>query len=44
LSGHDPFMGLNAGFVALILNFVVTVFVSLLSDSPAIRANESIPS
>jgi solute:Na+ symporter, SSS family len=33
LSGRDPFMGLNAGFVALILNFVVTVSVSLLSNS-----------
>jgi solute:Na+ symporter, SSS family len=31
LSGRDPFMGLNAGFVALILNFIVTVAVSLLS-------------
>ncbi|HET7214128.1 MAG TPA: sodium:solute symporter family protein [Terriglobia bacterium] len=33
LSGRDPFMGLNAGFVALILNFAVTVVVSLLGDS-----------
>jgi len=33
LSGRDPFMGLNAGFVALILNFIVTVAVSLLSGS-----------
>ena len=26
---HDPYMGLNAGFVALCLNFVVTTVVSL---------------
>ncbi len=29
LSGNDPFLGLNAGFVGLILNLVVTVSVSL---------------
>ncbi len=33
LSGRDPFMGLNAGFLALILNFIVAFSVSLLSDS-----------
>ncbi|TAM83866.1 MAG: sodium:solute symporter family protein [Acidobacteria bacterium] len=33
LSGHDPFMGLNAGFAALILNFAVTIPVCLLSNS-----------
>jgi solute:Na+ symporter, SSS family len=38
LSGRDPFMGLNAGFVALILNFIVTVAVSLLSGP---RGSES---
>jgi len=32
LSGRDPFVGLNAGFAALILNFAVTVVVSTLSD------------
>jgi solute:Na+ symporter, SSS family len=31
LSGRDPFMGLNAGFVALVLNFIVTVTVSLMT-------------
>ncbi|MCL5669947.1 MAG: sodium:solute symporter family protein [Acidobacteria bacterium] len=35
LTGRDPVMGLNAGFAALILNFAVTVVVSLLSDSRA---------
>lgn len=30
LSGHDPFLGLNAGFVGLILNVVVTVSVTLV--------------
>jgi solute:Na+ symporter, SSS family len=31
LSKRDPFLGLNAGFVALCLNFLMTVFLSLLS-------------
>jgi SSS family solute:Na+ symporter len=31
LSGRDPFVGLNAGFAALVLNFAMTVVVSLLS-------------
>ncbi|HEX5412908.1 MAG TPA: sodium:solute symporter family protein [Terriglobia bacterium] len=35
LSGRDPFLELNAGFAALILNFAVTVVVSLLSCSQA---------
>lgn len=30
-SGHDPFLGMNAGFVALVLNTVVTVILSLLA-------------
>ncbi len=39
LMRHDPVFGLNAGFVALCLNFLIAVAVSLLSataaDSPA---------
>ena len=36
LTQRDPFFGFNAGFVALCLNFVVTVTVSLSrSPSPA---------
>lgn len=31
LNGMDPFVGLNAGFVGLCLNFVVTIVVSLLT-------------
>jgi len=31
-SGHDPLLGMNAGFVALILNTVVTVMLSLLTQ------------
>jgi solute:Na+ symporter, SSS family len=31
LSGRDPFMGLNAGFVALMLNFIVVITVSLMT-------------
>jgi SSS family solute:Na+ symporter len=44
LSGHDPFMGLNAGFVALILNFAVTIVVSLLSGSQGAAFLEKLPS
>ena len=33
LSEHDPFFGLNAGFVALCLNFAVTVGVSVLTPA-----------
>ncbi|HEY6969208.1 MAG TPA: sodium:solute symporter family protein [Candidatus Angelobacter sp.] len=36
-SNHDPFFGLNAGFVALCLNFVIAVLVSLAT---AQRPNE----
>ncbi|MBM3285173.1 MAG: sodium:solute symporter family protein, partial [Candidatus Aminicenantes bacterium] len=32
-SGHDPFLGLNAGFIALVVNAVVTVAVSLFDRS-----------
>lgn len=35
LSGRDPFVGLNAGFAALVLNLAVTVVVSLMSDPRA---------
>jgi SSS family solute:Na+ symporter len=31
LSGRDPYFGLNAGFIALVLNFTVTGAVSLLT-------------
>jgi SSS family solute:Na+ symporter len=33
LSKHDPIMGLNAGFIALCLNFAVTGVVSLLTST-----------
>ena len=33
LTGRDPFLGFNAGFVALALNFTVTVFICLGTDS-----------
>jgi SSS family solute:Na+ symporter len=35
LSHNDPFHGLNAGFVALALNFAVTVSVSLATPRQA---------
>lgn len=31
LSGNDPFWGINAGFVGLVFNTVVTIVISLLS-------------
>ena len=32
----DPFIGINAGFVALCANFAVTGVLSLLSASPGV--------
>ncbi|MCX7973924.1 MAG: sodium:solute symporter family protein [Candidatus Aminicenantes bacterium] len=32
-SGHDPFLGLNAGFIALLINTLITVIVSLITRS-----------
>jgi SSS family solute:Na+ symporter len=40
LSSRDPFLGLNAGFVALCANFLTTVLVSLLTH---VRHGESGP-
>jgi SSS family solute:Na+ symporter len=37
LSKHDPFLGINAGFFALCVNFVVTIIVSLLTPAEANR-------
>jgi solute:Na+ symporter, SSS family len=37
LSKQDPFMGINAGFVALCVNFVVTLLVSLMTPAEANR-------
>ncbi len=34
LTGHDPFMGLNAGFLGLTVNFAVTIPVCLLIGTP----------
>jgi solute:Na+ symporter, SSS family len=33
LGNHDPFHGINAGFLALCLNFTIAVFVSLVTGS-----------
>lgn len=30
-SGHDPFLGMNAGFVALVVNTIITVIISLIN-------------
>ena len=38
LAGHDPFYGINAGFIALCCNFTITVMVSLLMR---LRASQS---
>jgi SSS family solute:Na+ symporter len=38
LSHRDPFFGWNAGFVALCLNFVITILLSLFTPAgPAVR-------
>jgi SSS family solute:Na+ symporter len=34
LTGRDPFLGLNAGFVALCVNFLLTVLLSLAFGTP----------
>ena len=42
LNGMDPFVGLNAGFVGLCLNFVVTIVVSLLTAARASAFDEPV--
>ena len=44
LTGRDPFHGLNAGFVALCLNFAVTALVSLLYPARAYSFDAPFPS
>ncbi len=41
LSGRDPIMGLNAGFVALVLNFVVAISVSLMTGTERMGPEKS---
>lgn len=36
--GHDPFLGMNAGFVALFINMVVTVVISLLTKPNMVKS------
>jgi SSS family solute:Na+ symporter len=43
LSGRDPYMGVNAGFIALCFNFGVTGVVSLLSSVSVAGFDESLP-
>jgi SSS family solute:Na+ symporter len=43
LSKHDPFLGLNAGFVALCLNFLVVGVVSLLTSGQTSLFAETAP-
>lgn len=38
IGGHDPLWGLNAGFVALVVNAVVTVLVSVVTQPATPRA------
>jgi solute:Na+ symporter, SSS family len=42
LSKHDPFFGLNAGFVALCVNFAVTVGVSAVTPVQASGFEEQV--
>ena len=43
LGGNDPFFGMNAGFVAVCLNFVVTVGVSMLTPVHASGFDDVVP-
>jgi solute:Na+ symporter, SSS family len=43
LSKRDPFMGLNAGFIALCVNFAITGMVSLLTASQPSGFDECLP-
>ena len=43
LTGRDPFYGINAGFVALCLNFGVTTLVSLLTPVTVSGFEEAVP-
>jgi SSS family solute:Na+ symporter len=43
LSHRDPFFGLNAGLVALVLNFVVTAAVSFLTSDQTSSSDQSLP-
>lgn len=44
LTGQDPYRGLNAGFIALLLNFAVTAVVSLLTPVRVSGFDETLPS
>jgi SSS family solute:Na+ symporter len=41
LSNHDPIYGLNAGFVALCLNFVIVAVISMFAPKKANEFGES---
>jgi len=43
LSHRDPFFGLNAGLVALALNFAVTAAVSFLTSAQTSSSDQSLP-
>jgi hypothetical protein len=43
LTGRDPYMGVNAGFIALCCNFVVTRVVSLLTTVHVSGFEEILP-
>lgn len=43
LTGRDPYMGVNAGFIALCFNFAVTIAVSLLTTVRVTAFDESLP-
>ena len=43
LTGRDPYLGLNAGFVAMCLNFVVTVAVSAMTRVRIAGFDEPVP-
>jgi len=44
LTGRDPYLGMNAGFIALCLNLAVTVTVSLLTRARVAGFDETFSS
>jgi SSS family solute:Na+ symporter len=40
LGKMDPFMGINAGFVGLCVNFVLTVGISLITKAEPFRLDD----
>jgi len=40
LSHQDPFLGMNAGFIGLAVNSIITIFVSLIQKPSPIKIEQ----